>query len=821
MVSLPSGLLTFLFSDIEGSTRLLREHEGGYGALLRSHREAVREEIAAHDGTEIDTQGDAFFAVFPDANDALDAAEAIQYRHADRPIRVRIGLHSAIAQPTEEGGYVGLGVHEGARVCAAAHGGQVLVSDATRQHLTRPVRDLGEFNLKDFPDPVRLFQLGDDDFGPPRTQRLVRVPTPLTPLIGREEDVKHLVDVVQLGQHRLVTLTGPGGSGKTRLAIEAAARLADPFPDGVFFVDLSPAATPEAAWTVIGRALGAAANIEARIGNGRVLLVLDNLEQIGGFGGAVAALLAACSNCRILGTSRIPLRIASEYTQAVDPLARSEAVELFTTRARAVVADFAPDASVAEICHQLDDLPLAIELAAARSSLLSSQEILARLDRRLRLLTRGPSDVAERQRTLEATIAWSYNLLHPAEQRLFTHLGVFAGGWTIDAAEAVCDATIDGLAALAEASLIRRADGRFAMLETIREFATDRLGESAEHELIRERHARHFHDLAVRMGRSQGDGNTALDLLLDDDANTQVALTYLVAQPSTDAALELALELWMSWIGHGRLAEGDAWMTRALARADQSNRVLWEDGLSIAGEFARFRGDNERALSLKREALVIARDLGMHNEVAATLKDIGDIELIRGNLGEARRLIEEAVTLRTALGKPHGIAHALSGLAEVALHEGYPEVAVQKLEQALAIARAEGMIGSQRTDLGIMVLLTLGEAHRRLGHLDLARDLISEGLRAALDVQLVDPMRQGLEETAAVLAERGEAERAARLLGAAARTLGETGFIDQSAAERASTEQAIVRALGAQRYKAAFEAGSELTLAEAVHLALA
>jgi tetratricopeptide (TPR) repeat protein len=211
----------------------------------------------------------------------------------------------------------------------------------------------------------------------------------------------------------------------------------------------------------------------------------------------------------------------------------------------------------------------------------------------------------------------------------------------------------------------------------------------------------------------------------------------------------------------------------------------------------------------------------MHNEVAANLKDMGDIELIRGNLGEARRLIEEAVALRTALGKPHGIAHALSGLAEVALHEGHPEVAVQKLEQALAIARAEGMIGSQRTDLGIMVLLTLGEAHRRLSHIDLARDLISEGLRAALDVQLVDPMRQGLEATAAVLAERGEAERAARLLGAAAKTLHETGFIDQSAAERASTEQVIVHALGAEGYKAAFEAGSALTLAEAVHLALA
>jgi predicted ATPase len=820
VATLPSGLVTFLFSDIEGSTRLLRERERGYAALLRSHRETVREAIVAHDGIEIDTQGDAFFVVFPDADSALNAAEAIQVRHATGPVRVRIGLHSAVAEPTEDGAYVGLGVHEGARVCAAAHGGQVLVSEATRQRLTRPVRELGEFNLKDFPDPVRLFQLGDDDFGPPRTQRLIRVPTPPTPLIGREEDVNEVVDLVRLGQHRVVTLTGPGGSGKTRLAIEAAGRLSVPFPDGVFFVDLSPVTTPEAAWGVVGRALGAAANLEARIGSGRVLLVLDNLEQIEGFGAAVAALLAACSNCRILGTSRVPLRLTTEHIRAVDPLARSEAVELFTSRAQAIVADFAADASVAEICRQLDDLPLAIELAAARTGLLSSAEILARLDRRLRLLTHGPSDAGERQRTLEATIAWSYNLLGPDEQRLFARLAVFAGGWTIDAAEAVCDATVDDLAGLAEASLVRRVDGRFAMLETIREFAVDRLAESADHEQVRERHAQYVHDLAVRIGGSKAEGRP-FDLLLEDDANVQVALAYLVDQPSTDRALELVLELWMSWIGHGRLEEGDDWMTRALARADRTNLTLWEEGLSIAGEFARFRGDHERALRLKWESLHIARDLGMHNEVAAGLNDIGQIELGRGNLEEARRLTEEAVTLRKALGKPHGIAHALGGLAEVELGEGLPEVAVQLLEEALAIARAEGMIGSQRTDLGVVVLVRLGEAHRRLGHLDLARDLISEGLRNALTIELVDAMRFGIEATAAILAVHGKAERAARLLGAAARSLRETGFVDDAPTERPLTEEALTRALGPEGYRAAFEAGSELTLTEAVNLALA
>jgi predicted ATPase/class 3 adenylate cyclase len=821
VATLPTGLVTFLLSDIEGSTRLLRERGEGYAVLLRSHRVIVREEIAAHGGTEIDTQGDAFFVVFPDADTAVAAAGAIQERHAEEPIRVRIGLHSAVAQPTDEGSYVGLGVHEGARVCAAAHGGQVLVSDATRQQLTRPLRDLGEFNLKDFPDPVRLFQLGDEDFGPPRTQRLVRVPTPPTPFIGREEDVEQIVDLVQAAQHRIVTLTGPGGSGKTRLAIEAASRLSAPFMDGVFFADLSSVTTPDAAWALVGRALGAAANLEARIGNGRVLLVLDNLEQIAGFSQAVADLLAACPNCRILGTSRAPLRLIGEHARAVEPLARSEAVALFTLRAQAVVADFSPDASVSEICRRLDDLPLAIELAAARTSLLSSAEILARLDRRLRLLTRGPSDVVERQRTLESTIAWSYNLLRPDEQQLFRRLAVFVGGWTMDAAEAVCDASVDQLAALQEGSLTRRAGDRFGMLETIREFARDRLDETDELGTLRDRHARYFHDWALKKREQRTNRDAPFDFLADEAANAEQAMGYLVEQPSTDAALELAGEMWRSWAAQGRLAEGDDWMTRSLARADPANLALWEDGLSIAGEFARFRGDHERGLRLKREAVALARQLGLESEVAATLKDMGEIETGRGNLVEARRLTEEALALRRQLAWPHGIAHALAGLSEVELSEGRLDSAIGVLNEALAIARAEGMIHSLDTDLGSLILIRLGEAHRRVGDLDLAFDLISEGVAAALAAQIVDSVRVALEELAAIHAARGDAGRAARLLGAAARNLRETGFVDESWTDRPLTEAALTDALGKAGYREAFETGTQLTLAQAVDLALA
>jgi predicted ATPase len=820
MATPPSGLVTFLFSDIEGSTRLLRERGDGYAALLRSHRATVREEIAANDGTEIDTQGDAFFVVFPDADSAVAAAEAIQEHHAEGPVRVRIGLHTTIVEPTEEGSYVGLGVHEGARVCAAAHGGQVLVSEATREHVTRTLRELGEFNLKDFPDPVRLFQLGDEDFGPPRTQRLIRLPTPPTPLIGREQDVNETVDLVQAEQHRIVTLTGPGGSGKTRLAIEAASRLSAPFPDGVFFADLSSVTTPEAAWALVGRALGAAASLEARIGNSRVLLVLDNLEQIADFGASVGALLAACPNCRILGTSRTPLRLVGEHARAVEPLERSEAIALFTVRAQAVVADFRPDASVTEICRQLDDLPLAIELAAARTGLLSSTEILARLDRRLLLLTRGPSDVVERQRTLESTIAWSYNLLRPDEKQLFRRLAVFVGGWTMDAAEAICDATVDQLATLQEGSLTRRVGDRFGMLETIREFATDRLDGTDELGTMRGRHARYFHDWALTKREQRTNRDAPFDFLGDEAANAEQAMAYLVEQPSTDAALELACGMWRSWAAQGRLVEGDDWLTRSLARADVGNLVLWEDGLSVAGEFARFRGDHERGLRLKGEAVTIARQLGMTNEVAANLKDMGEIETGRGNLVEARRLTEEALAIRRRLGWPHGIVHALAGLSEVELSEGRLDSAIRVLDESLAICRAEGLIRSPDTDLGAIVLIRLGEAHRRIGNLDLAIDLITEGVEAALDLQIVDVVRLGLEEMAAIDAARGDADRATRLLGAAARSLRETGYVDETSTERSVTESALVSTMGHDRFQASFEAGSQMTLAEAVNLAL-
>jgi len=358
------------------------------------------------------------------------------------------------------------------------------------------------------------------------------------------------------------------------------------------------------------------------------------------------------------------------------------------------------------------------------------------------------------------------------------------------------------------------------MLETIREFARDRLDGTDELGTMRDRHARYFHDWALTKREQRTKRDAPFDFLGDDAPNAEQAMGYLVEQPSTDAALELACEMWRSWAAQGRLAEGDDWMTQSLARADQGNLALWEDGLSVAGEFARFRGDHERGLRLKGEAVAIARQLGMLGEVAANLKDMGEIETGRGNLVEARRLIEEALALRRRLGWPHGIAHALVGLSEVELSEARLDSAITVLDEALAIGRAEGLIRSPDTDLGALVLIRLGEAQRRIGNLDLATDLITEGVEVALDLQIVDAVRIGLEEMAAIHAARGDAERATRLLGAATRSLRETGYVDETSTERSLTESALASAMGHDRYQVSFEAGSQMTLAEAVNLAL-
>ncbi len=567
MPDLPTGTVTLLFTDIEGSTRLLHQLGDRFPGVLAAHRELLRAACAAHGGHEVDSRGDSFFAAFPRARQAVAAVVAAQRALAVHPwppgvtLRVRMGLHTGEPTRTPEG-YAGLDVHRGARICDAAHGGQVVLSELTTK-LVEPdlpagvtLRDLSEHRLKDLARPEHLFQLViaglPADFAPLHSldTRPNNIPIPPTRLIGREREIQAVRDLLRREDTRLVTLTGPGGTGKTRLGIGVAAELLHEFRDGAFFVALAPVADPETVSSAIAQALGVR-EAEGRplqesladfLRGKEALLVLDNLEHLPSAAPLVADLLRAHPGLRALVTSRAALRLSGEQEFPVSPLALPDmthlppvaalahyaAVALFIERAARVRPDFTVTAGnaalVAAICARLDGLPLAIELAAARIKLLPPRALLARLGRgpagsSLRLLTGGARDLPARQQTLRDTIAWSYNLLTPEEQRLFRRLAVFGGGCTLETAEAVLHGgpagggapegsaidVADGLASLADKSLLRQDEGadgepRFLMLETIREFGLEELAASGEEAVFRERHAGYFRALVEAAG---------------------------------------------------------------------------------------------------------------------------------------------------------------------------------------------------------------------------------------------------------------------------------------------------------------------------------
>ena len=458
---LPQGTVTFLFTDIEESTQRL--HELGpeaYARALVEHRHLLRTAFAAHAGVEVDTQGDAFFVAFPTALGALAAATQAQAELADGPLRVRMALHTGTPLRADEG-YVGVDVHRAARIAAAGHGGQVLVSASTAALAEDvPLRDLGEHRFKDLAAPERVYQLGEGDFDPLNTLYRTNLPVPATPFLGRERELAEVVGLLGRDDLRLLTLTGPGGTGKTRLGLEAVAALAEKYPQGVWWVPLASLRDPELVLGAAAQALGARDALAAHIGDKRLLMLFDNFEQVIDAADRLAELLASCPRLELLVTSREPLHLAGEQEYPVPPLAPDEGVDFFLARARAVDPAFRADDAVAAICRRLDELPLALELAAARVKALSPTQILDRLERRLPLLTGGPRDLPERHRTLRATIDWSYDLLSNEEQQLFRRLGVFAGGCTLEAVEDVVGAHLDTLQSLVEKSLVRFSNSR-------------------------------------------------------------------------------------------------------------------------------------------------------------------------------------------------------------------------------------------------------------------------------------------------------------------------------------------------------------------------
>jgi predicted ATPase/class 3 adenylate cyclase len=621
---LPTGTVTFLFTDVEGSTRLL--HELGteaYAAALAEHRRVVREACAGHGGVEVDTQGDAFFFAFPTAPSALAAAAEFTDALAGGPLHVRVGVHTGTALATGEG-YVGPDVHRAERIAAAAHGGQVLVSEATAALVEDVLLPLGKHRLRDLLEPVHLFQLGRRDFPPPTSLSSTNLPEPPTPFVGRDRELTDVLAQLRAPHVRLLTLTGPGGTGKTRLALQVAAEATGDYPGGVFWVPLQALRDPAHVEASIAQAVDASGDLVVHLASKRALLVLDNFEHVIRAAPYVGDLSARLPDLRLVVTSREPLHVAAEHEYAVPPLREAEAVALFGERARAVKHGWADDDAALAICQRLDCLPLALELAAARVKLLSTDELFQRLAQRLPLLTGGPRDAPERQRTLRATIAWSYELLTADEQRVFARLASFVGGCTLEAAEEVCETELDVIAALIDKSLLRREGERYVMLETIGEYARERFEESDDVEETRRRHA----DYYLRLARSVEDlirspqAAALLDRLERDHDNLQAALSWL-STSTPDRGLRLAV-----WGLAGRL--------------------------HTIGDAAFDRRDTVEAARLYRESLEIGRRLPDDLQTAYCLAGLAAIGAKRGRREVAARLWGFVRAFEETSGTPLG-----------------------------------------------------------------------------------------------------------------------------------------------------------------------
>jgi predicted ATPase/class 3 adenylate cyclase len=770
MAELPQGTVTFLFTDIEGSTRLLASLGESYGDALAEHRRLLREAFSCFGGVEVDTQGDAFFVVFTTPQAAIDAAVAAQQELSKHPwpqgseLSVRMGIHTGTPERTDEG-YVGPDVHLGSRICSVAWGGQIVVSAVTAAVISGlkevTLRRLGDHSLKDIDQRISLHQVVApglrEDF--PALRSVGPHPTNLPPrlpaLIGRDQDIAGLTELVFSPEVSVVTLVGPGGTGKTRLSLAVAAEMLPSFPDGVFFVDLSALSDSSLVIASIAQVLSLREtpgrsleeSLADHLASKEMLLVLDNFEQVMQAASPLSSLLQGAEALKVLVTSREALRISGERVVSVTPLevpsshsdlaavTGSPAVALFITRAQAVKADFVlgqDNASdVAAICRRLDGLPLALELAAARINLLSPSSLLARLDEGLKVLSAGRRDASDRQRTLRGAIAWSYELLSQDEQALCRRLAVFAGGWSLEAAESVCDRddleldVLDGLASLVDKSLVRpsaaHAD-RFTMLETIREFALEKLEESGESDEIRRAHADYFRALAEEaephlQGKAQREW---LDRLEAEHDNFRAMLSWsLKSAPET--ASHLANALWRFWDIRGHIAEGRRWLDSVLTDLKRSpERML---ALLGAARLAEVHDDLQAATLFAEEALSLARYFGDNAEAARALFSLSAASLLRGNLELAASSVEEAVTLAKSVNNNHLLVRALINLALVRFEQDRTDESMSLYEEGASMAAA-----SSDTRGVMMALLSLGEIAAFAGRQQQSRTALDQVL---------------------------------------------------------------------------------------------
>jgi predicted ATPase/class 3 adenylate cyclase len=853
---LPIGTVTLLFTDVEGSTKLLHElGEGGYAQALAAHRRVIREACTRRYGVEIDTQGDAFFFAFKAAPAALAAAAELTAALSSGPLQVRVGLHTGTPLVSDEG-YVGVDVHRAARIAASGHGGQVLVSQATASLVHGDLRDLGEHRFKDLLAADRVYQLGTRDFPPLRSLGRTNLPVAAWPLLGREWELAEIGSLVASGA-RLVTLTGPGGSGKTRLALQAAAELSEGFLDGTFFAALAPLRDTRAVRSTVAEAVGLRPDddLASWLASRRVLLILDNLEHLHGVAEVVSELLVG--EVTVLATSRGPLHLSGERELPVDPLPLEAAVELFVSRAAAAGRALAADETVAAVCRRLDNLALAIELAAARAKLLPPAALLQRLDDALPLLAGGAIDLPERQRTLRATIEWSHDLLDSAAQAAFRRLSVFRGSFTLDAAEAITGADLDQLAALFDQSLLKAlGEERFFMLETLRSYARERLDEAGETAEYARRHARWYlgrlqASYPDRLGARQPEIIAWYDAEVD---NLRAMLDRLSDAAPTEAA-RAAYMLHYFWRARGAVAEEQGRLRALLARDDlpqqlragllvrlsdvdmhvgrvEASKASANEALALADSGTEphylalaelafssiYRGENEEAVRLGRQA---AEEAAMLDD-ATRIQAIGNLASIlagvkRGN--EGRELLERFVqeARRAGLVALETIGLADLGAYNLVEHDyesaraAYAEVLTQLRSSATKYYELESLRG-------------LGLAWLGLGQRVEARAAFFEMLELALAATAShSSYLAGALSCIAVAAEPNAAGRAARLRGAVAQLNSDAGVVmnayDAGTELERQFERELVAVLGEDAWEQEKAAGSTMTLEEAIAVA--
>jgi predicted ATPase/class 3 adenylate cyclase len=862
---LPTGTVTFLFTDIEGSTRLLQQLGDGYRAVQDDHARIVRGAIDEVGGVAIRTEGDSFFAVFADHTAAMRAAVAAQTALAahpwphGRPLRVRMGLHTGHG---ELGGddYLGIDVNRAARIASAGHGGQVLLSEATmslvRDDLPEGVtiRDLGVHGLEDIDHPMRIHELVIEglrsEFPPVKTLEVPSMlPSPLTSFVGRHREADHVIELVRT--NRLVTLIGPGGIGKTRLAVEVARRLADVFPDGVYFVDLSPIGDFQLVPDSIASALrlppersgrSALEILQEQLSHRTALLLLDNFEQVRPGAVAVAELLRTTRDIRVLATSRAPLGVSGEQTFPVPPLElleagddvaairQSEAVTLFVERATAVDPSFSlvdeEVRIVAEICARLDGLPLAIELAASRVRLFPPRLLLERLEPALPMLVGGPRDAPERQRTLEAAIGWSYELLDESARLLFRRLSVFAGGWAPEAVIDVADLRGDlsdflgVLESLVQHNLVHRIpgdrQGRLRMLGTIREFALVRLDESEDGTDVRQRHAMYFQDLAERAGPhlTGPEQRWWLEELSREHDNLRAALKWATDHDEGHTALRTAGAIWRFWYARGHLEEGRRWLEAALDLPSSSSPTTARGrALTALGGIAYWQGDFDTARRSYQEALDIHRAMGDRAATVGALLDVGETRAVEGDPEAGVALMNESLALARDLGDRRGEAWALWGLATTRMFAGDLDASRHLLEESAQIFEE---VGSDTWGSGNAVAGLGGLAAQR-GEPNEARNLIFEGLALSGEQVNAVIITGHLRFLAMVANQLGQHERAARLAGAEAAWRGKVaGRVPDAFFPYEDPARAAARKLDDEAFQRAWSEGQAMTLEEAL-----